>query len=74
MPRVAKFRPIPAQPWRELNDTQRKVYTKLQEVFAGFLGHTDPNWRHLRIRSLFETAGRIAENWLKIDISVNIVA
>jgi arylsulfatase len=42
MPQVAKFRrPIPAQPWRELNDTQRKVYTKLQEVFAGFLGTDD---------------------------------
>jgi arylsulfatase len=29
------------QPWAELSADQRKVYTKLQEVFAGFLDHAD---------------------------------
>ncbi|MDR3473293.1 MAG: arylsulfatase, partial [Devosia sp.] len=27
--------------WSDLNDTQRKVYTRLQEVFAGYLDHAD---------------------------------
>ncbi len=29
------------QEWSELNETQRKVYCRLQETFAGFLDHTD---------------------------------
>ena len=29
------------QPWDDLNADQRKVYAKLQEVFAGFLDHAD---------------------------------
>ncbi len=29
------------QPWSELNDHQKKVYCRLQEVFAGFVDHAD---------------------------------
>lgn len=29
------------QAWADLNDTQRKVYCRLQETFAGFLNHAD---------------------------------
>jgi arylsulfatase len=29
------------QAWADLNETQRTVYCRLQEVFAGFLDHTD---------------------------------
>ncbi|MCR9293479.1 MAG: sulfatase-like hydrolase/transferase [bacterium] len=29
------------QAWSELNETQRKVYCRLQEAFAGFLDHAD---------------------------------
>jgi arylsulfatase len=29
------------QPWAELSPEQRKVYTRLQEVFAGYLDHAD---------------------------------
>lgn len=29
------------QAWAELNDDQKKVYARLQEVFAGFLDHAD---------------------------------
>jgi arylsulfatase len=43
MPEDAKLPPPNPgiQPWAELTDAQRQVYTKLQEVFAGFLDHTD---------------------------------
>lgn len=43
MPSNAKL-PAPnpgVKPWADLNADQRIVYTRLQEVFAGFLDHTD---------------------------------
>jgi arylsulfatase len=43
MPSNAKLPPFNpgVQPWAELNADQRKVYARLQEVFAGFLDHAD---------------------------------
>jgi len=29
------------QPWADLNDAQKKVYCRLQEIFAGFVDHAD---------------------------------
>ncbi|MGB5758010.1 MAG: arylsulfatase [Acidimicrobiales bacterium] len=29
------------EPWDELSDDQRRLYARMQEVFAGFLDHTD---------------------------------
>lgn len=43
MPQDAKLPPANpgVQTWAELSADQRRVYTKLQELFAGFLDHTD---------------------------------
>jgi len=34
-------RPPGVRPWDELNDTEKKVYTRLMETYAGFAEHTD---------------------------------
>lgn len=43
MPKDAQLPPINpgVSPWSELDDTQRKVYARLQEVFAGYLTYAD---------------------------------
>ena len=43
MPKDATLPPTNpgVQPWVDLSADQRKVYTKLQEVFAGYLDHAD---------------------------------
>jgi arylsulfatase len=43
VPKDAKLPPANpgVQPWAELSADQRRVYTKLQEVFAGYLEHAD---------------------------------
>jgi arylsulfatase A-like enzyme len=56
------------QAWDELNDTQKKVYTRLQETFAGFLDHADAQIGRL-MQSLDELG--IRENTLVIVVSDN---
>ncbi|MGI9601207.1 MAG: arylsulfatase [Acidimicrobiales bacterium] len=34
-------RPDWVTPWADIDDDERRLYTRLQEVFAGFLSHTD---------------------------------
>ena len=34
-------RPEDVRPWDELNETEKKVYARLMEVYAGFAEHTD---------------------------------
>ncbi len=56
------------QAWTELNDNQKKVYCRLQEVFAGFLHHTD---HHLgRVFDALDELG-VRENTLVILVSDN---
>jgi len=56
------------QPWDELNDTQIKVYIRLQEVFAGFLNHADEQIG--RVIAALDELG-IRENTLVILVSDN---
>ena len=56
------------QPWAELNETQRKVYCRLQETFAGFLDHAD---HHLgRLFHSLEEMG-LSDNTLIVLVSDN---
>ena len=56
------------QVWSELNETQKRVYTRLQEVFAGFVEHTD---HHIgRLIDALEAMG-IRDNTLIIVVSDN---
>lgn len=56
------------QAWSEMNDTQRKVYCRLQETFAGFLDHTD---HHLgRLLDALETMN-LRDDTLVVLISDN---
>jgi arylsulfatase A-like enzyme len=70
MPRNAVLPPANSgvQPWDELNADQRKVYTKLQEVFAGFLDHADHEIG--RLNSALDELG-ITDNTLIILTSDN---
>ncbi len=70
MPPDAKLPPSNPgiQPWVELNDNQRKVYTKLQEVFAGFLDHADHQLG--RLLTALDNLG-IRDNTLVIVVSDN---
>ena len=54
--------------WADLNDTQRKVYTRLQEVFAGFLDHADAQIG--RLTTALDTMG-LRDNTLIIVVSDN---
>jgi len=54
--------------WDELSDTQRKVYSGLQEVFAGFLDHADEQIG--RLISTIDELG-IRENTMIIVVSDN---
>jgi arylsulfatase len=56
------------QPWSELNDTQKIVYQRLQETFAGFLDHADSQIG--RVMAALEEMG-IRENTLIILMSDN---
>jgi len=56
------------QPWSELNDNQKKVYTRLQEVFAGFVDHADQNIG--RLMAALDEMG-IRDNTLVIVVSDN---
>jgi arylsulfatase A-like enzyme len=56
------------QAWSELNDVQRKVYTRLQQVFAGFLDHADTQIG--RLTASLDAMG-IRENTLIIVVSDN---
>jgi arylsulfatase A-like enzyme len=56
------------QAWSELNDIQRKVYTQLQQVFAGYLDHADTQIGRL-IASLDDMG--IRDNTLIIVVSDN---
>lgn len=56
------------QAWSELNDAQKHVYTRLQEVFAGFLDHTD---HHIgRLIDAIDAMG-IRDNTLILVVSDN---
>lgn len=56
------------QRWDELNETQRKVYCRLQEVFAGFVDHAD---HHLgRLFASLDDLG-IRDNTLILVVSDN---
>jgi arylsulfatase len=56
------------QAWDELSETQKKVYTRLQEVFAGFLDHAD---EHIgRLMAAIDDMG-IRENTMIIVVSDN---
>lgn len=56
------------QPWADLNDTQKKVYTRLQEVFAGMLDHAD---HHLgRLFAALDELG-VRDNTLIMVVSDN---
>ncbi|NJN70956.1 MAG: arylsulfatase, partial [Nitrospira sp.] len=56
------------QAWADLNETQRKVYCRLQETFAGFLDHAD---HHLgRLFTTLEEMG-ISDDTLIILVSDN---
>lgn len=56
------------RPWADLNETEQTVYTRLQELFAGFLDHTDHH-----IGRLIDTLDKmgIRENTLVIVVSDN---
>ncbi len=56
------------QPWDELNSNQKKVYVRLQEVFAGFVDHADQHLGRL-LAALDEMD--IRENTLVILVSDN---
>jgi len=56
------------QAWSDLNDVQRKVYTRLQEVFAGFVDHADVQIG--RLMAALDAMG-IRENTLIIVVSDN---
>ncbi|MFN2136501.1 MAG: arylsulfatase [Candidatus Promineifilaceae bacterium] len=49
-------RPEGVRPWAELNDTERTVYARLMEVYAGFAEHTDA-----QVLRLIETLEEIGE-------------
>jgi arylsulfatase len=49
-------RPDGVRAWDELNDTEKKVYSKLMEVYAGFAEHTDA-----QVMRLIETLEEIDE-------------
>jgi len=56
------------QAWADLNDNQRKVYCRLQEVFAGFLDHAD---HHLgRLFDALDAMG-VRDNTLIMVVSDN---
>jgi arylsulfatase A-like enzyme len=56
------------KPWSELNDTQKKVYARFQEAFAGMLDHAD---HHLgRLFASLDELG-IRDNTLIIVVSDN---
>ena len=56
------------QAWADLNDNQKKVYCRLQEVFAGFLDHAD---HHLgRLFAALDEMG-IRDNTLIMVVSDN---
>ncbi len=44
---VLTDRPEGVLPWDELNDIQKKVYTRLMETYAGFAEHTDAQVQRL---------------------------
>ncbi len=56
------------QPWNELTADQKKLYTRLQETFAGFLDHTDEQIG--RVLASLDELG-IRENTLVILTSDN---
>lgn len=56
------------RPWAELNPTQKAVYVKLQEVFAGFLDHADTQIG--RVLDALDQMG-IRDNTLVILLSDN---
>jgi arylsulfatase A-like enzyme len=56
------------QPWDELNETQKIVYQRLQETFAGFLDHADAQIG--RVIAALEEMG-IRENTIIILMSDN---
>jgi arylsulfatase A-like enzyme len=70
MPANAKLPPTNPgiQAWAELSEDQRKVYSRMQEVFAGFLDHADHELGRL-FAALDEM--RIADNTLVILTSDN---
>jgi arylsulfatase A-like enzyme len=49
-------RPAGVRPWDELNDTEKTVYARLMEVYAGFAEHTDA-----QVLRLIETLEEIGE-------------
>jgi arylsulfatase A-like enzyme len=56
------------QAWSDLNAVQRKVYTRLQEVFAGFVDHADAQIG--RLTAALDAMG-LRENTLIIVVSDN---
>jgi arylsulfatase A-like enzyme len=56
------------EPWANLNQTQRQVHCRLQEVFAGFLDHTDHHLGRL-FAALDEMGSR--DNTLILVVSDN---
>ena len=54
--------------WSDLSDTQRKVYARLEEVFAGFLDHADSQLG--RLTAALDAMG-IRDNTLIILVSDN---
>ena len=59
-------RPDSVRPWDELNDTEKQVYTRLMEVYAGFAEHTDA--QVLRLIETLEDLGDL-DNTLFIYIA-----
>jgi len=56
------------KPWAELTDNERRLFARMQEVFAGFLDHTDT---HIgRLLGFLEETGQF-ENTLIVLISDN---
>ncbi|MEW6185575.1 MAG: arylsulfatase [Thermodesulfobacteriota bacterium] len=56
------------QAWEELSPDQRRLYTRMQEVFAGFMDHTD---HHIGRFLDFLDEGGLMENTLIVLISDN---
>ena len=59
-------RPEDVGPWDELSDTQKKVYARLMEVYAGFAEHTDA--QIMRVVEALEDMGEF-DNTLFIYIA-----
>ena len=59
-------RPDSVRPWDELNETEKTVYTRLMEVYAGFAEHTDA--QVMRLIETLEDLGEF-ENTLFIYIA-----